>query len=111
MPVDDSSDPLREYLLATEAVPPLGPEDERALAIASRAGDGDARKNMIEANLRLVVPIARRYERRGVSLLDLLQEGNVGLVRAVESFGPDEARPFSEVAKQKIEEAIAAAVA
>ena len=66
---------------------------------------------MIEASLRLVVPIARRYEGRGVSLLDLLQEGNVGLVRAVESFDPDGARPFSGVAKQKIEEAVSAAVA
>ena len=111
MPADDSSDPLREYLRAAEAVPPLGREDEKALAIASRAGDGDARKKLIEASLRLVVPIARRYEGRGIPLLDLLQEGNVGLVRAVESFDPDEARPFSEVAKQKIEEAIAAAVA
>ena len=94
-----------------EAVPPLSPEDEKALAIASRAGDQSRRKKLIEASLRLVVPIARQYEGRGVPLLDLLQEGNVGVVRAVELFDPDEDRPFSEVARQKIEEAVSAAVA
>lgn len=111
VPADDSSDPLRDYLTATEAVPPLRPEDERTLAIASRQGDGVARKKLIEASLRLVVPIARRYEGRGIPLLDLLQEGNLGLVRAIELFDPEADRPFSELAGGYVEEAVSAAVA
>jgi len=64
-----------------------------------------------EASLRLVIPIARRYEGRGVPLPDLLQEGNLGVVRAVEKFDPGANRRFSEVAKEYIEGAISAAVA
>ncbi len=111
MPIDDDSDLVRDYLAAAEAVPPLGPEEEKALAIASRGGDQVARKKLIEASLRLVVPIARRYEGRGVPLPDLFQEGNLGVVRAAELFDPEADRGFSEVARQKIEEAVSAAVA
>ena len=110
MSIDDNSI-VREYLRIAEAVPPLGPADERTLAIASRGGDQVARKKLIEASLRLVIPIARQYEGRGVALLDLLQEGNLGVVRAVEKFDPGANRRFSEVAKQYIEEAVSAAVA
>jgi len=108
--IDDNS-VLHEYLRIAEAVPPLGPADERTLAIASRGGDQVARKKLIEASLRLVIPIARQYEGRGVTLPDLLQEGNLGVVRAVEKFDPGANRRFSEVAKQYIEEAVSAAVA
>ena len=90
-------------------MPPLDPDAERALAVASRGGDQVARKKLIEASLRLVIPIARQYEGRGVALLDLLQEGNRGVVRAVEKFDPESDRAFSEVAKQYIEEAISGA--
>ena len=110
MSIDDNS-VLHEYLRIAEAVPPLGPADERTLAIASRGGDQVARKKLIEASLRLVIPIARQYEGRGVTLPDLLQEGNLGVVRAVEKFDPGANRRFSEVAKQYIEEAVSAAVA
>ena len=65
---------------------------------------------MSEASLRLVIPIARQYEGRGVALPDLLQEGNLGVVRAVEKFDPGANRRFSEVAKQYIEQAVSAAV-
>jgi len=109
--IDDNSDVVREYLRIAEAVPPLDPADERTLAIASRGGDQVARKKLIEASLRLVIPIARQYEGRGVPLPDLLQEGNLGVVRAVEKFDPGADRAFSEVAKEYIEEAISAAVA
>ena len=111
MSTDDSSAAVREYLRIAEAVPPLSPEDERALAVASRGGDQVARKKLIEASLRLVIPIARQYEGRGVALIDLLQEGNLGVVRAVEKFDPEADRPFSGVAKEYIEEAVSAAVA
>jgi RNA polymerase primary sigma factor len=108
--IDDSSDAVREYLRIAEAVPPLDPDAERALAVASRGGDQVARKKLIEASLRLVIPIARQYEGRGVALLDLLQEGNLGVVRAVEKFDPESNLAFSELAKQYIEQAVAAAV-
>ena len=111
MSIDDNSDVVREYLRIAEAVPPLGPADERTLAIASRGGDQVARKRLIEASLRLVIPIARQYEGRGVPLPELLQEGNLGVVRAVEKFDPGANRRFSEVAKEYIEGAISAAVA
>jgi RNA polymerase primary sigma factor len=108
--IDDNSDPVREYLRIAEAVPPLGPEDERTLSIASRGGDQVARKKLIEASLRLVIPIARQYERRGVALLDLFQEGNLGVVRAAEKFDPGADRAFSEVAEEYIEQAISGAI-
>ena len=104
------SDPVGEYLRAIEAVTPLSGEEELELAIASRRGDAEARERLIEANLRLVVPIAHRYDGRGTRFPDLMQEGNIGLVRAVELFDPEADRPFSEVAKQYIEEAVSAAV-
>ena len=107
MSSDDSSDPVREYLRVTRAVPLLDPEDEMELAIASRRGDQVARKKLLEATVRLVVPIARRFEGRGLPLLDLIQEGNYGLVRAVERFDPADGQAFSEVAKRYIEEAVA----
>jgi DNA-directed RNA polymerase sigma subunit (sigma70/sigma32) len=107
--IDDSSDPVREYLRIAEAAPPLDPDEEGALAVASRGGDQVARKKLIEASLRLVVPIARQHEGLGVALPDLLQEGNLGVVRAVEKFDPGADRAFSEVAKQYIEQAVAAA--
>ncbi len=104
------SDPVGEYLRAIEAVAPLGTDEEMELAIASRRGDGEARKKLIEANLQLVIPIAHRYEGRGLRFPDLMQEGNIGLLRAAELFDPEAGRPFSEMAKQSIEEAISAAV-
>ena len=111
MTLDDSSDPVREYLREVEAVPLLDPEEERALAVASRGGDQAARKKLIEASLPLVIPIARQYEGRGVALPDLIQEGNLGVIRAVERFDPEADRPFTEVANQYIEQAVSAAVA
>ena len=108
---NSDSDPVAEYLRAIEAVAPLGAEEELELAIASRRGDAGARKSLIEASLRLVVPTAHRYEGRGMRFPDLMQEGNIGLVRAVELFDPEAGRPFSEVAKEYIEQAVSAAVA
>lgn len=104
------ADPVAEYLRVIEAVTPLSPEEEHKLAIAGQRGDADARRRLIEANLRLVVPIAHRYEGRGMRLVDVMQEGNIGLVRAAELFDPEAGRPFSDVAKEYIEQAISAAV-
>jgi DNA-directed RNA polymerase sigma subunit (sigma70/sigma32) len=106
----EPSDPVADYLRAIEAVPPLPADEEMALVITSQQGDETARKKLIEASLRLVVPIARRYEGRGMHLPDLVQEGNLGLIRAVERFDPTEGREFSAFATRCIEESIAGAI-
>jgi RNA polymerase primary sigma factor len=81
-----TSDPLRLYVRQIGDGPLLTREEERELARRKDAGDADAKRKLIEANLRLVMSITRHYTRAGVPLLDLIQEGNLGLIRAVEKF-------------------------
>src|SRR5262245_32836103 len=81
-----TSDPLRLYVRQIGDGPLLTREEERELARRKDAGDEEAKKKLIEANLRLVMSITRHYTRAGVPLLDLIQEGNLGLIRAVEKF-------------------------
>ena len=107
----EPSEPSDDYLARVKTFPGFTEEEESALAVAANAGDEMAYKRLIEANLRLVIPVAHRYEGRGVSLGDLIDEGNVGLVRAVRLFDPAEGHPFSEVASEHIERAVSAAVA
>ena len=84
---DDSlSDPVRMYLREIGATPLLTAEEEVELAKRIEAGDADAKKQLISANLRLVVSLARHYVGRGMQLLDLIQEGNLGLIKAAEKF-------------------------
>ncbi len=80
------NDPVRLYLKEIGKVPLLTAEQEMSLAKRMEAGDDDAKKELAEANLRLVVSIAKRYVGRGMSFLDLIQEGNLGLIKAVEKF-------------------------
>ncbi|MGB5332232.1 MAG: RNA polymerase sigma factor RpoS [Woeseiaceae bacterium] len=88
-------DPTRQYLDEIGAAPLLTAEQEKILARRAQRGDEAARKRMIESNLRLVVKIARRYLHRGLPLLDLIEEGNLGLIHAVEKFDPERGFRFS----------------
>jgi RNA polymerase nonessential primary-like sigma factor len=103
-------DATRLYLGEIGFSPLLTAEEEVYFARRSRRGEEDARKRMIESNLRLVVKIARRYMNRGLALLDLIEEGNLGLIRAVEKFDPEKGFRFSTYAtwwiRQTIERAL-----
>ena len=103
-------DATQLYLNEIGFSPLLSPEEEVHFARVSQSGDPAGRKRMIESNLRLVVKIARRYVNRGLSLLDLIEEGNLGLIRAVEKFDPERGFRFSTYAtwwiRQTIERAI-----
>jgi len=102
---------LERYLQEIGRVPLLSEEEEQELARRLRAGDEEAKERFIRANLRLVVSIARRYSGYGLPLLDLIQEGNVGLLRAVERFDPEKGYKFSTYATWWIRQAIARALA
>jgi RNA polymerase primary sigma factor len=104
-------DPVRIYLKEIGRVALLKAEEEVALAKAIEAGDEDARHQLAEANLRLVVSIAKKYTAKGVSFLDLIQEGNLGLLRAVEKFDYHRGYKFSTYAHWWIRQAITRALA
>src|SRR5690606_33218792 len=91
-------DATQLYLNEIGFSPLLSPEEEVHFARLAQRGDPAGRKRMIESNLRLVVKIARRYINRGLSLLDLIEEGNLGLIRAVEKFDPERGFRFSTYA-------------
>ena len=104
-------DPVRMYLKEIGRIKLLTPEEEQEIAKKMAEGDEDARKRMSEANLRLVVSIAKRYVGRGMQLLDLIQEGNLGLMRAVEKFDYTKGFKFSTYATWWIRQAITRAIA
>ena len=108
---DIADDSVRLYLREIGKIPLLSAEEELALAQRVVAGDKDAKDKMAEANMRLVVSIAKRYVGRGLDLLDLIQEGNTGLLRAVEKFDPDKGFKFSTYATWWIRQAITRAIA
>ena len=104
-------DPVKMYLKDIGRVPLLSIEEETALAKKMIDGDEDAKKQLSEANLRLVVSIAKRYVGRGMQLLDLIQEGNLGLMKAVEKFDYTKGFKFSTYATWWIRQAITRAIA
>jgi len=108
---DVADDSVRLYLREIGKIPLLSSEEELALAQRVVSGDKEAKDQMAEANMRLVVSIAKRYVGRGLDLLDLIQEGNTGLLRAVEKFDPDKGFKFSTYATWWIRQAITRAIA
>lgn len=104
-------DPVRMYLKEIGRVPLLSAEDEIHLAQRIEQGDEEAKQKLAEANLRLVVSIARRYVGRGMVFLDLIQEGNMGLLKAVEKFDYSKGFKFSTYATWWIRQAITRAIA
>lgn len=108
---DIADDSVRLYLREIGKIPLLSAEEELDLAQRVVAGDKNAKDKMAEANMRLVVSIAKRYVGRGLDLLDLIQEGNTGLLRAVEKFDPDKGFKFSTYATWWIRQAITRAIA
>lgn len=104
-------DPVRMYLKEIGKVPLLSAEEEIELAKKMELGDQDAKKRLAEANLRLVVSIAKRYVGRGMLFLDLIQEGNLGLIKAVEKFDYRKGYKFSTYATWWIRQAITRAIA
>ena len=106
-----TDDPVRMYLKEIGKVPLLTPEEEVALAIRMSEGDEAAKRRMAEANLRLVVSIAKRYVGRGMLILDLIQEGNLGPIKAVEKFDYTKGYKFSTYATWWIRQSITRAIA
>ena len=106
-----TDDPVRMYFKEIGKVSLLTAEEERELAIRIEQGDEEAKKKLCESNLRLVVSIARRYLNRGLSFLDLIQEGNLGLIKAVEKFDYTKGYKFSTYATWWIRQAITRSIA
>jgi RNA polymerase sigma factor (sigma-70 family) len=108
---DRSRELIALYLQEISRVKLLTGEEEQELAHRVQAGDAEAERRLVEANLRLVVKIARRYLHRGLSLLDLIEEGNVGLLHAARKFRPDRGTRFSTYATWWIRQAVVRALA
>ena len=106
----DEHDPLKLYLREINQVKLITPQEEIELAARIKSGDKKAREQMIEANLRLVVKIARDYEGCGLPLLDLISEGNIGLMKAVERFDPKKGGKFSTYGSWWIRQSITRAL-
>ena len=106
-----ATDSINIYFNSIKRFDLLGAKEERELALKTAKGDMDARRQMIEANLRLVVNIAKRYNGRGLAFQDLIEEGNIGLIKAVERFRPSKGCKFSTYATYWIRQTIDRAIA
>lgn len=107
---DYEPDNVQRYLTEVGSFPLMTAQEERSTALRARAGEFAARQQMIERNLRLVVSIAKRYVNRGLPLLDLIEEGNLGLMHALEKFEPERGFRFSTYATWWIRQAVERAV-
>ena len=106
-----TDDPVRMYLKEIGKIPLLTADEEIELAKRMEKGDPEAKRRLAESNLRLVVSIAKRYTGRGMQFLDLIQEGNLGLIKAVEKFDYKKGYKFSTYATWWIRQAITRAIA
>ena len=104
-------DPVRMYLKEIGKVPLLSPDEEKIYAVRMKNGDENAKNKIVEANLRLVVSIAKKHVGKGMAFLDLIQEGNLGLMKAVDKFDPEKGYKFSTYATWWIRQAITRAIA
>ena len=109
-PEEKMSEPLQIYLNEIGQIPLLSEEEERSLGEKSAKGDADARKKLSEGNLRLVVSLAKHYTGRGIPIMDLIQEGNMGLMRAAEKYDYTKENRFSTYASWWIKEAMQRAI-
>jgi RNA polymerase primary sigma factor len=109
--IDKDVDATGQYLTDIGSRPLLSAEEEQRMAMQIKAGNEDVRRQFIEANLKLVVSVAKRYQGRGLALEDLIQEGNLGLLRAVEKFDATKGYKFSTYAFWWIRQAITRAIA
>ncbi len=109
--VDEEMKVERLYMRDLRKLPIISFEEEKAYATRIAQGDSEARRKLIEANLRLVVKIARKYTNQGISVLDLIEEGNIGLIRAVEKFDPARECRFSTYATWWIKQAVERSIA
>src|SRR5947209_8866765 len=107
---DSVQSPLETYLREINETPLLNAEEEKQLAYRIEEGDSEARDRMVRANLRLVVNIARSYTGKGLGLQDLIEEGNLGLLRAVDGFDPSMNTRFSTYAAYWVKQAIRRAI-
>ena len=110
-PVSAGDDDVRQFLREIRQYPLLTQEEEKQLAVRCARGDEDAIRKMVNSNLRLVVSVAKRYAGRGLPFLDLIQEGNLGLMKAAEKFEPDRGFRFSTYATWWIRQSITRAIA
>lgn len=108
---EKSYDSIQRYFREIGKLPILSMEDEQSLAYRARAGDAAARERMISSNLRLVVSVAKKYNNCGLPLPDLIEEGNLGLIKAVEKFQPEKGYRFSTYATWWIRQSIVRALA
>lgn len=106
-----TGDSVRHYLQQIGKVPLLTASEEHDIAVRARDGDEEARQKLISSNLRLVVSIAKKYQNRGLAFQDLIQEGNIGLMHAVEKFDPDRGFRFSTYASWWIQQSMIRAIA
>ena len=108
---EKAGDALGHYLRSIGRIPLLSPEEEHALALRAAAGDLEARARLVECNLRLVVSVAKRYQGMGIALADLIAEGNLGLIRAIERFDPHRGVRVSTYASKWIRQTITRSLA
>ncbi len=110
IPISAGEDDVRQYLQQIRQYPRLTPEQEKELAMGCAAGDEDAIRRMVNSNLRLVVSVAREYAGRGVPLLDLIQEGSIGLLVAAKKFDPTLNYRFSTYATKWIRQGVSRSI-